>query len=131
MGRVGMPARKETMRQLIPVAIHFVPMSALLTIGFGALLYLVMGDFDSNLLIGRTWGLIILAALILAVALFTFGMTVVIGASSRTLVHLKEDTCTHANEMGELQRTFNRGQVVALVWGLAILALMVIATEGV
>jgi hypothetical protein len=32
--------------------------------------------------------------------------------------------------MGSLQKTFNRGQVVALVWGASILVLMILATEA-
>lgn len=130
MQRVGMPARKETMRQLIPVAIHFVPMSAVMTIVLGAFLYLVMGGFSIDILLGTRWGQILFVALVLALATFTFGMTVVIGAAKRILGHLEEEACGHADIVGRLQRVFNRGQVIVLGLGLVIIALMVFASRG-
>ena len=130
MGRVPLPARKETMRQLIPAVIVFVPISAVLTIGFGAALYLVMGNFEATILWGTTWGLVLLVALVLALALFAFGMGVVIPASRKILGHLNEEACSHGQEMGRLQRRFNNGQVVAMVWGFVILSLMIVATEA-
>lgn len=129
MGRVAMPARKETMRQLVPVAIHYVPMSAVLTIVLGALLYLVLGSFDLDVLLGTRWGGILFAGLVLAVATFAFGMTVVIGAAKKVLGHLEETACEHGELVGRLQRTFNRGQVIVLVLGLVIIALMVSASR--
>lgn len=128
--RLEMPARKETLRQLIPVVIRFIPATAVLTIAFGAILYLLLGNFDPNVLWGSTWGLALLAALILSLALFAFGLLVVIRASRRILGHLNEAACTHGPEMGRLTKTFNNGQVVALVWGAAILVLMILATEA-
>ena len=128
--KLEMPARKDVLRQLIPVVIRFIPATATLTIVFGALLYLMMGNFDPNALWGSTWGLVILGALVLALALFAFGILVVIGASRKILGHLNEAACTHGPEMGRLTKTFNNGQAVALAWGGLILALMVVATEA-
>lgn len=130
MPRLGMPTRKETLRQLIPVVIRFLPAVATMTIVFGAILYLVLGDFDPNVLWGSEWGMVILLALVLALALFAFGILVVIRASRKILGHLNEEACTHGPEMGRLTKTFNNGQVVALAWGAVILALMVVATEA-
>lgn len=128
--RIGMPARKETLKQLIPVVIRFIPIAAVSTIVWGAILYLLLGNFDPGVLWGSTWGLVLLAALLLTLALFAFGVGVVIRASKKILGHLDEEACTHAAEMGSLQKVFNNGQVVALVWGVAILSLMVIAAEA-
>ena len=128
VSRVGMPARKETLRQLIPVANRFIPRTGVATIVFGAILYLMMGQFDPSILWGTTWGLLLFAALVLAVGLLAFGVLVVKRASTRILGHLSEEECTHGTEVGALQNLFNRGQVVALVWGFFILVLMVVAT---
>jgi putative copper export protein len=128
--QLGMPTRKELLRKMIPVVIRFIPIAAILTIAFGATLYLLIGDFDPSTLWGSNWGQVILLALVLTLALFTFGILVVIRASRRILVHLDEEACTHQAEMGKLNATFNRGQVVAFVWGIAILSLMVVATEA-
>jgi putative copper export protein len=130
MPRLEMPARKDVLRQLIPVVIRFIPATATLTIVFGAILYLLLGNFDPNVLVGSTWGLVLLAALILALALFAFGLLVVIRASRRILDHLNEPACSHGPEMGRLTKRFNNGQVVALVWGALILSLMILATEA-
>ena len=127
--RLQMTARKEALRQIIPVMIRFIPAAATLTIVFGAILYLLMGDFDPNVLWGSTWGLVLLVALVLTLALFAFGLLVVIRASRKILVHLNEESCAHGPEVGRLQKTFNNGQVLALAWGGVILALMVLATE--
>ncbi len=93
MPRLGMPARKEVLRQLIPVVIRFVPVAAVLTIGFGAVLYLLLGDFDPNALWGTEWGRVLLGSLLLTLALFAFGILVVIRASRRILGHLNEEAC--------------------------------------
>jgi hypothetical protein len=130
MPQLGMPTRKEVLQKMIPVVIRFIPMAAASTILWGALLYLVLGGFDPAVLWGSEWGLAILLALILTLALFAFGILVVIGASRKILGHLNEAACTHQAEMGSLQKTFNRGQVVALVWGASILVLMILATEA-
>jgi hypothetical protein len=130
MPRLGMPARKEVLRQLIPVVIRFIPVAAVLTIGFGAVLYLLLGNFDPSVLWGTERGLVLLGALVLTLALFAFGLLVVIRASRRILGHLNEEACSHGAEMGRLQAIFNRGQVVAFVWGVVILSLMVVATEA-
>ena len=128
--RLEMPARKETLRQLIPVVIRFIPATATMTIAFGAILYLVLGNFDPSVLWGSTWGVILLVALVLALGLFVFGILVVIRASRKILGHLNEAACAHGPEMGRLTKTFNNGQVVALVWGAVILGLMIVATEA-
>jgi uncharacterized membrane protein len=130
MARVPVPARKETMRQLVPIVIRFIPASAILTILFGALLYLVLGDFNPTILWGTNWGLVLLTSLLLTVILFAFGLTMVARTSQRILGHLNEEACTHGEEVGRLQKMFNRGQIAAFAWGVLILALMVLATEG-
>ena len=130
MPRLEMPARKDVLRQLIPVVIRFIPSTAIATIVFGAILYLLLGQFYPSVLWGSSWGLAILAALVLALALFVFGILVVIRASRKILDHLSEAACSHGPEMGRLTKTFNNGQVIALAWGGLILALMVIATEA-
>lgn len=128
ISRVGMSARKDTLKQLIPIVGRFIPGTGIATIVFGTLLYLLMGNFDPSILWGTMWGLILFTALLLALGLLGFGLVVVIRASKELLGHLNEETCTHGPEVGALQLTFNRGQVVALVWGFGILALMVVAT---
>jgi hypothetical protein len=89
-----------------------------------------MSNFDPNKLWGTTWGIVILAGLILAVGLLAFGLLVVRRSSQAILGHLSEEACSHGPEVGQLQKMFIRGQVVALVWGFAILGLMVYATGG-
>ena len=130
VARLDMPARKALLRQLIPLVIRFIPVSAVMTIAWGVILYLVMGSFDPAVLWGSEWGRAILGALVLTLALFAFGILVVIRASRKILGHLNEEACGHQAEMGRLQKTFNRGQIIALVWGVVIVAIMVIATEG-
>ncbi len=130
ISRVGMSARKDTMLQLIPIANRFIPRTGASTIVFGTILYLMMGNFDPQILWGTTWGRLMLAALILAVGLLVFGIGIVRRASERMLKHLNEDACTHGPEVAALQNTSSRGQLVALLWGFFILVLMVVATGG-
>ncbi len=130
MPRVRMDARKEVMRHLIPTTIHFVPMSAVMTILFGAILYLYMGSFNPTILVETLWGLLLLTSLVLTLATFAYGMTVGVGTSRSILGHLKEEVCEHAAEMGRLQKRFNMAQVVVLVLGIIILGMMVFATAG-
>src|SRR5438093_13463802 len=66
ISRVAMPARKDTLLQLIPLANRFTPRVAISTIVFGTILYLMMGNFDPQNLFGTTWGRAMLAALILS-----------------------------------------------------------------
>ena len=127
MQRMPPPARKEVVRHLSPVAIHYIPVAAVMTIAFGAILYLVLGGFSANLLVGTLWGQILLTALILASATFAFGMIVVVGGAKRMLAHVHEESCTHLEEMTALSRRFNRGQIVIVALGFGIIALMVLA----
>jgi len=92
------------------------------------LLYGWMGGFDPNLLIGSAWGLVLLTALVLAVTAFAIGMLVGVRSAKRILRHLEEESCTHQPEVGGLQTRFNQTQFIVLGLGLAIIALMVIAT---
>src|SRR2546425_7840264 len=62
ISRVGMPARKDTLLQLIPLVNRFIPRVAISTIVFGTILYLMMGNFDPQILWGTTWGRAMLAA---------------------------------------------------------------------
>lgn len=127
--RLGMPARREFMQQFLPAVFRFVPVTAVATIVLGTVLYLYQGNFDPVALWGGTWGLLILASLVLTLGLFVFGILVVTRSSRMLLVHLNEQPCTHGPEVGRLQGTFNRGQAIALVWGIVVLALMVVAAE--
>ena len=131
MPRVDMAARKATMKQLIPVVTQYLPGSAVMTIVTGAILYLYLGGFDPAVLWGSAWGLVLLTALVLAVATFTFGMIVGIGTAKRIMAHLQEEACGHGPEVGALTKLFNRSQVVVLLLGIVIISLMVIATEHV
>src|SRR5437867_4750738 len=130
ISRVGMPARKDTMLQLIPLSNRFIPRVGISTIIFGTILYLRMGNFDPQILGGTTWGRLMLASLTLAVGLLVFGIGIVRRASERFLRHLNEADCTHGPEVTALQMTSSRGQVIALAWGFFILILMVVATGG-
>ena len=130
ISRMGMPARRDTMLQLIPLSNRFIPRVAISTIVFGTVLYLMMGNFDPQILWGTTWGRVMLAALILAVGLLIFGIGIVRRAAEQMLKHLKEENCTHGPEVAALQMTSSRGQVIALAWGFFILILMVVATGG-
>lgn len=130
ISRVGMAARKDTLLQLIPLSNRFIPRTAIATIVFGTVLYLMMGNFDADNLVGTTWGRAMLAALILAIGLLAFGLLVVRRAAERMLKHLNEENCTHGPEVAALQMTSSRGQVIALAWGFFILILMVVATGG-
>ena len=131
MPRVDMPARKATMRQLIPVVTQYLPGSAVMTILTGAVLYLYLGAFNPSTLIGSGWGLALLIALILSVSTFAFGIVVGVGSAKRILVHLEEPECSHGPEVGALTARFNRAQVVVLILGVSVLALMILATEHV
>ncbi len=127
--RLGMPTRKELQKQLVPAVLRFIPITAVATIVFGAIVYLFHGDLDPAVLWGTDWGVILLVSLVLTIALFVFGILVVTRSSRSLLVHLNEEPCTHGPQVGRLQSMLNRGQLVAFVWGVVILALMVIASE--
>lgn len=131
MPRVEAPARKQVMRRLMPVALRYIPVTAVLTIVLGAALYLYMGDFDANFLLGSRWGLTLLAALVLTLSTFAFGMVYVVGAGRKLQVHLEEDQCGHAAQVAVLQKRFARGQPIITALGLIIVGLMVAASRGV
>lgn len=129
MPRLGMPVGRQFSRQFIPVVLRFVPLSAVMTIASGALLYLFLGNFDPAELWGTSWGLAMIASLVLTLALFAFGIFAVMGASRKLLVHLNEEACTHGPDVGRLQKSFGRGQVISFGLGALVLALMIVATE--
>lgn len=124
MPRVPFEARRETMRQLIPTIIRYVPASAVLTIIFGTLLYVHLGLYDPGNLLGSSWGQMLLAALILTLATFAYGMVAVVGTSKKIKVHLDEEACEHAAEVGALQTRFTIAQIVVLALGLVIVGVM-------
>jgi len=128
MPLVEPPARKATMRRLIPILVQYIPGSAIATILTGALLYGVLGGWSPALMFESAWGLVLLTALVLALTTFGIGMLVGVRTAKRILVHMEEEACTHQPEVGSLQTRFNRTNVVVLVLGMAILALMVVAT---
>jgi len=130
MPRVEMPARKATMKQLIPVLTQYIPGSAVLTIVTGAVLYLYLGGFNTFVLFSTTWGLVLLTALLLTVATFLFGLFVGIGTAKKILAHLNEDACGHGPEVGALQKRFNLANFTVFGLGLVIIGLMVYATRG-
>jgi len=130
LGRMDNAARKETMKQIIPVVGWYLPGSAAMTILFGVILYLYLGSFNPSILVGTPWGLILLTSLVLALAAFAIGMVFGIGSANRILAHLKEEACAHGAEVGALQKRFNMAQFVNLGLGFAIIALMVAATRG-
>ncbi|HEV8595203.1 MAG TPA: hypothetical protein VGR51_06705 [Thermoplasmata archaeon] len=130
MPRIDMPARKATMKQLIPVVTRYIPGSAVMTILMGAILYLYLGA-ARGLGLTTLWGLLILTALGVALTAFGFGMVFGIGTAKKILAHLNEESCTHGPEVGALTARFNQAQVVVLILGIAIIGLMVYAGEGI
>src|SRR3989442_3824591 len=112
ISRVGMPARKDTLLQLIPLANRFTPRVAISTVVFGTILYLMMGNFDPQNLWGTTWGRAMLAALILSLGLLIFGIGYVRRAAVRMLEHRYEEDCTAGPEDASPQMTSCRGPVV-------------------
>lgn len=129
LGKMDPAARKETMKKLIPVVERYLPGSAAMTIILGLALYLYLGSFDPAILVGTTWGRILLTSLVLAILAFAIGMIFGIGSAKKVLAHLNEGACTHGPEVGALQKRFNLTQFINLGLGLVIVALMVIATE--
>ena len=129
LGKMDPAARKETMKRLLPVVERYLPGSAVMTIIFGAALYLYLGSFDPAILVGSGWGIVLLTALVLALFAFAVGMIFGIGSAKKVLAHLNEEACTHGPEVAALQKTFNTTQFLNLGLGFAIVVLMVIATE--
>jgi len=130
LARVDAATAKELMKKLIPIVTRFLPGSAVMTILFGVLLYLYLGAFDVPYLTGSDWGRTLLAALVLSLATFAIGMVFGVRSAKKILGHLNEESCAHGPEVGALQKRFNLSQFVALALGLVIVALMVLATEG-
>ena len=127
--RLDMPARKATMKQLIPVVSQYLPGSAVMTILTGAILYLYLSGLDVSMMLGSAWGLVLLTALLLAIAAFSLGIVFGIGSAKKVLKHLEEAECTHGPEVAALTARFNRVQIVVLALGLVVIGLMAVATE--
>lgn len=128
---IAMPARKETIRAIVPVAVRFIPMIAFSTIFWGALLYLWLGTFNVDVLLGSRWGQTILVAFVVSLVAFATGILFVIRTSKRILGHLEEEACAHQETVGALQRTMNSAQIVVLALGIVVIALMVMASQRV
>ncbi len=128
--RADPPASQGVMRHLIPIAVRYIPFTAVMTILFGAVLYLYMGGFDPAILVGSTWGLLLLAALILSIGTFAVGMVWGIGSARKLLTHLEEEACDHRDVAVGLQRRFNRVQIGNLVFGLIIIGIMVYVVQA-
>ena len=132
--RVEPAARKAAMKQLLPVVTRYIPGSAVMTIVTGAILYLYIGVYLAHMnldaFLGTRWGLTLLAALIFSLTAFALGMVFGVGAAKRILTHLEEPACEHGAEVGGLTKRFNQAQVVVLVLGFVIIALMVYAVAG-
>lgn len=128
--RADPPASQGVMRYLIPLAGRYIPFAAVMTILFGAVLYLYMGVFDPAILLGSTWGLLLLSALILALGTFVYGMVWGIGSAKKLLKHLEEEACDHRDVVVGLQRRFNRVQIGALILGLIIIGIMVYIVQA-
>src|SRR3989304_2564705 len=103
LARMDAPDRKATMRALIPVVTRYVPGAGAMTILFGAILYLYLGQLDPRQLLDL-WGLVLLTALALTLAAFGLGMVLGIGRAKRIFRHLQEQTGTHGPEVGALQK---------------------------
>ncbi len=123
--RADPPASQGVLRHLIPIAIRYIPFAAVMTILFGAVLYLYMGVFDPAILLGSIWGLLLLSSLLLALGTFAYGTVWGIGSAKKFLTHLEEEACDHRDVVVGLQRRFNRVQIGALVLGLIIIGIMV------
>ncbi|MFQ5919462.1 MAG: hypothetical protein ACE5I4_05385 [Thermoplasmata archaeon] len=128
--RADPPASQGVMKQLIPIAVRYIPFTAVMTILFGAILYLYMGVFDPAILLGSTWGLLLLTALVLALVTFAYGLVWGIGSARKILTHLEEEACDHREEVMGLQRRFNRVQIAALFLGLIIIGIMVFVVQA-
>ncbi|MFQ5552391.1 MAG: hypothetical protein ACE5EW_01525 [Thermoplasmata archaeon] len=128
--RADPPASQAVLRHLIPVAIRYIPFAGAMTILFGAVLYLYIGSFDARILVGSLWGLLLLAALILSLGAFVYGLVWGIGSARRLLTHLEEEACSHREEVMGLQRRFNRVQIGVLFVGLLIIGLMVYVVQA-
>ncbi len=128
--RADPPASRGVMRHLIPIAIRYIPFTAVMTILFGAVLYLYMGVFDPAVLLGSPWGLLLLSALLLTLGTFAYGMVWGIGSAKKLLTHLEEETCDHRDVVVGLQRRFNRVQIGALLMGLIIIGIMVYVVQA-
>ncbi|MFQ5986166.1 MAG: hypothetical protein ACE5KQ_02260 [Thermoplasmata archaeon] len=127
--RAEPPASQGVMRHLIPVAIRYIPFAGAMTILFGAVLYLYIGAFDAAVLLGSTWGQLLLVALILTLGTFVYGLVWGIGSARGLLGHLEEEVCDHREEVVGLQSRFNRVQIGVLLLGLIIIGLMVYVVQ--
>ncbi len=128
--RADPPASQGVLRHLIPIAIRYIPFAAVMTILFGAVLYLYMGVFDPAILLGSPWGLLLLSALLLTLGTFAYGMVWGVGSAKKLLTHLEEEACDHREIVVGLQRRFNRVQIGALFLGLIILGIMVYVVQA-
>lgn len=126
--RADPPAVRGVLRHMLPVVRRYVPVAAILTIGFGALLYVYMGVFNPAILLNSRWGQLLLIALGLTVGVFVYGLIWGLGTAGRLLPHLEEEKEEHMEEVMALTRRFNRVQVVILLVGLLIIGLMVYVT---
>ena len=122
---------KRELETHVPVVGWLQIVNGLLGILWGALLYLWLGSFNVDTLLGTRWGQIILVAFVLAVITFAIGMLFVVRSSRKVLGHLQEEACTHMEEVGGLQRTMNSSQIVVLLLGIVVIALMVMASQRV
>ena len=66
----------------------------------------------------------------LAIFAFALGMIVGVRSAKRVLKHLEEPACDHGPEVAALTARFNQAQIIVLVLGFVILALMIYAAEG-
>jgi len=123
------PARKQVMLQLMPVALKYLPITATGTIAFGVTMYLYLGQLNPAVLFGSVKFLLIFAALLIVLAMFTFGILVVMRTALKIKTHLEEPKCEHMPLVGAMQKLFARGQVVVFAIGMAVVGLMVVASH--
>ena len=127
--RVEPPARKQVMLQLMPVALKYLPITATGTIAFGVTMYLYLGQLNPAVLFGSVKFLLIFAALLIVLAMFTFGILVVMRTALKIKTHLEEPKCEHMPLVGAMQKLFARGQLAVLAIGMAVVGLMVVASH--
>jgi len=132
MPKVDPPARKQVMRQLIPVALMYIPLTATLTITFGILLYLYIGLVQQNLaiLLAVLRYQILFVAMLITLGMYTFGMLSNLPTGKKIKAHLDEEKCEHMAEFGALQKFFTRSQQALLVVGVTVVSLMAIAVAS-
>jgi len=128
--RVDPPVRKQLMKQLLPVALKYIPITATSTITFGILMYLYLTNFDLSTMLGILRFQILFAAMLITLGMFTFGMLIGFRTGLKIKAHLDEEKCEHMPLVGALQKRFALSNLVVFVIGVTVVALMAIAVAS-